>query len=56
MTGHWRDGSQNNFNQLIDLNNENIVEGCTKDAKKIREEFTNYFVEEGELEWQYKNI
>lgn len=51
--GEWRQ-------EISDANMYSIENGGTRyipnDAKELREEYEQYFVHEGDLEWQYKNM
>lgn len=50
--GEWRrDTTETTLHPI-----ENETPYIADDAKKIREEYENYFVNEGEIEWQYKQI
>lgn len=51
LPGEWRDEGSHN---LLPLDNRRFFEDPS--AKKIREELTKYFVDEGEIPFQYKNI
>lgn len=50
--GEWRNEQMDN-NMFGLQNNVNYI---SNDAKKIREEFADYFINEGEISWQYKYV
>lgn len=54
IQGDWR--NQPTSTTLFPLASDPGRAQNTTDAKKVQREFAEYFIEEGELEWQYKNI
>lgn len=56
ILGDWRQDHTSDTT-MFGLEGENAASGTTTaaeaTAKVIQEEFMNYFIEEGELEWQY---
>lgn len=52
IPGQWRRGTSETSLYPIETGTPYIA----NDAKKIREEFEQYFANEGEIPWQYRNI
>ena len=54
MQGHWRLETKNSLGVFSGIASQ-VGRRAPKNAKVIRENYTEYFMNEGSVEWQWEN-